>query len=936
MALEHVGPNGVFRIPGAYPEIKVQRDNSGLATTGVVVLIGEAEAGPDFGSDNPANNYFGPTQLGAVLAKYRSGNLVDAYRAGSTPLADPNIGGSPSLFYLLKTNRSTKATGMLSRAGFGPYGLIQDRSYGALGNEIKVAVEYDAPERAPTTGPTTYLPNAAAGSLKVRVNGGAEQSLAITANATPATLVGSVNSGAATGLNGLDGILATGGEDRGVLSAALIAGNGTLEVKAAGTEITLTLGTYTTWGTTDLPVLPKAGDTLVIGATSPIKGATSANVGSYLVTAATARSIVAVRADGTPAESVAATKALAVGDLQVFAPVEIQNATGQDRNVLVGLIGKKITGTLLGANLKLTLETGSEWAVKPQVDDLVFLPKSAPAAWHAAGKNGGWYVVLEANSGVGADASYVVLKRLSNGAPAAFVATAIAATTDLQVLRPVIDGTGKSLEIYGDTDRFVRETGTVAPWGSKAIKPVVLVSAQEARVKIQASRSTDSISETLTAGGTVGLRVGYAGSGTLTLTKTHLTTAVTGGPGGNLNVKLSGFKSIRDLVDFLNSQPGYSAAPGSASVAQLAPTILDTVTVGIGGAFAGSMPGRIKTDAWTMGKLGEGAQLVEMGNAPTAGLPEPQPMFFLSGGAKGGTSNEDIAKAFQAAERLRANFVVPLFSRDASEDVAEELTDPGSTYQIGSVAALLKTHVVACSQIKRRRNRQGFLGYRAAFNDQKALAADLAHYRIRCEALDALVTDASGTIRQFHPWMTAVLMAAGQAAGFYQNMTNKIANASGFVHGVGDFDPDDDSMVEDALQNGLGVIRRHPRGGWRWVSDQTTYGADANFVYNSVQAVYGADLIALTIAERMENAFLGQSLADVSAGIALGFLKGIMDDLKRIKLTAASDDAPAGYRNAKIRIQGPAMLVEVEVKEATGLYFIPITAYITQVSQTAA
>lgn len=939
MALEHVGPSGVFRIPGAYPEVKVQQDNSGLATTGVLVLIGEAEAGPDFESDTPANSYFGPTQLGAVLAKYRAGHLVDAYRAGCVPLADAAIPGAPGGFYLLKTNKSSKATGLLSRAGFGPYGQIQDKSYGEMGNEIKVAVSYDATELAPTTGLATYLPDAASGTLGVRVNGGVEQKLTVSPNATPADLVGLVGNGTATGLNSLDGILATGGEERIVLSPALLAGNATLEVKAVGPEITITLGTYTTWGSVDGPVLPQVGDTLLIGDTSVIKGASSANVGSYRVTGATARSITAVKASGN-AESVPAVAANFKTDIQVFAPIEIRNMTGANRNVLEGLEGKTITGTLIQSKnipfLKLTLETGAEWATKPQAGDLAFIPKSAPTGWHGSDRNGGWYVVLEANSGTGSDASYMILQRLSNGAPWAFVATEIADPTDLVVLRPVIDGVAKSLEIYGDTDRFVRTNGAPVAWSSTATKPVVLTSAREARIKIQASRSTDNISETLTAGGTVGLRVGYVGTGTMTLTGTHLTTEVADGPGGNLNVKLDGFKSIRDLVDYLNSQPGYSAAPGSASVAQLAPTILDSCAVDIGGAFAGSMPGRVKTDAWAVSKIGEAARLVEMGAISAAGLPEPQPMFFLSGGAKGATTNETIAKALQAAERLRANFVVPLFARDATEDIVDGMTDPDSSYDMASIAAGLRSHVLACSQIKRRRNRQGFLGYRAAFNEQKSLAADLSHYRIRCEILDALVVDASGTARQFAPWMTATLMAAGQAAAFYQGMTNKTINASGFVHGVGDFDPEDDSMVEDALVNGLGVVRRHPTGGWRWVSDQTTYGADSNFVYNSVQAVYVADLIALTIAQRMENAFLGASLADVSAGIALGYLKGILDDLKRLKLIAASDDAPTGYKNARIVIQGPAMFVQVEVKEATNLYWIPINTYISQVTQAAA
>jgi hypothetical protein len=85
----------------------------------------------------------------------------------------------------------------------------------------------------------------------------------------------------------------------------------------------------------------------------------------------------------------------------------------------------------------------------------------------------------------------------------------------------------------------------------------------------------------------------------------------------------------------------------------------------------------------------------------------------------------------------------------------------------------------------------------------------------------------------------------------------------------------------------------------------------------------------------MERAFVGQSFADVTASAALSFLKGIMADLKRLKLIASSDDAVDGYKDAKIEIRPPAMLVSAEVKEATGLYFIPIKFLVTQVQQTA-
>jgi hypothetical protein len=106
-------------------------------------------------------------------------------------------------------------------------------------------------------------------------------------------------------------------------------------------------------------------------------------------------------------------------------------------------------------------------------------------------------------------------------------------------------------------------------------------------------------------------------------------------------------------------------------------------------------------------------------------------------------------------------------------------------------------------------------------------------------------------------------------------------------------------------------------------------------VYNSIQAVYGADLVSLDLADSFQTAFVGQSLADVDAATALAFLASKMDQYKKQKLIAASDDAPLGFKNAKVSINGPIMEVSVEIKLATAILFIPINIEISQVQSAA-
>ena len=74
MAKSLVTDAGTLFIPGAYAKYTVQSANAGLATTGVLMLVGEADAGPDWSlEEDLEENSFGPDQLTAVIAKYKSG-----------------------------------------------------------------------------------------------------------------------------------------------------------------------------------------------------------------------------------------------------------------------------------------------------------------------------------------------------------------------------------------------------------------------------------------------------------------------------------------------------------------------------------------------------------------------------------------------------------------------------------------------------------------------------------------------------------------------------------------------------------------------------------------------------------------------------------------------------------------------------------------------
>jgi len=467
----------------------------------------------------------------------------------------------------------------------------------------------------------------------------------------------------------------------------------------------------------------------------------------------------------------------------------------------------------------------------------------------------------------------------------------------------------------------------------------LITSSAEPEVEVDINNASTGVSETLDVAPQICLTVGYNGtSGTMTIANGMLTTTVTGGSGANLSINLSHYSTIAVLATFISSQTGYSATCPPAAT-QLPTSQLDSVTaIGIAATAANAQPGRVKNSAALFASIMNTSTVTQFVPTATAGLPAATAMAaFLTGGTRGATLAADIVNAIAQMAGIQVNIIVPLFSQDASEDIALGLTDPASTYTIAAVNAATKNHCIEYSTPKLQRNRICILSYwdsgEATYTNAKAMAQGLANYRCSLVCQQPTQVNSGGVITTFMPWYNAVVAAGMQTGGFYKSICNKLANVISFNDPAG-FDSGSPGDVEDALLAGLLVMEKTTAGN-TWISDQTTYGFDTNFVYNSIQAVYASDLIALDMAASFKAAFVGKSLADVSAATGLSYLSQKMAGYMRIKLIATSDDAPAGYKNAKVTILAPEMDVSVEIKLATAIYFVPISINISQVQQSA-
>lgn len=827
MPIQYVSDAGTLIIPGSYATPKVVAQPGGLATSGVILAIGEATNGPSFEEEQDlTQNAFGPDQKSDVAAKYGSGPLVDAFAGAVTASKDDGLQGAFVSFIPVKVNTSAKASAVLPKVGGGTYGAFTAKLGGKDGNLISRTVTVDTAEVAPATGSFILASPSASTTVAFSVNGGATvTSASYAAAATPTTIVADIN-----GLSGLD---ATGGADRGVIEGATTR-NITVALVSG---YTATFTPNTAWG-----VAPQVGDILIVPDSTYFA---TANEGSY--------GVISV-----------------VGN--VVTATKVTNAAG-------------------GA---LTAPTGETVNTVPTAGFKVYSPVN---------------IFLAAGG----------------------------------TAQP---GLGKSLEI-ADTATgtfsglcFQIVNGAVVPatFNSTTASPKVITSSAEQIIKTTLSRQKDAVTETHVSGGDVILTLGYAGSAaSATISAGVMTLTLTGGSSaGTYTITLADYATAGDLASYLSSIAGMVAAPGSNALAATAATKLDAGTYTFN-TIKGAKTGRIKADgaAYSL-QIAGASTLVDFAPATGTypiGQPDVASVAFLSGGTRGATTNAIITAALEAAESCKANFVVPLFSQDAAADIQAGLTDAGSTYDIASINAAVQAHVLKMFQLKYRRRRQAICSYKGTFAAAKQAAGALGSSLVACTFQDAVDLNASGSLTTFQPWMTAMKAAGMQAAGRYKDITFKYINVNSIS--ANGFRDQKISDVEGAIKAGLLTAVRDGTN-YKWVEDQNTYTIDDNFVYNSLQAVYAANLVASTAEERMERAFVGQSLADVGAATAKMVLGAILDDCKdKYKLLASSDDAPRGYKNINIKlVNGNTMVVTAEIKLATSIKFIPITFAITAVSQT--
>lgn len=451
------------------------------------------------------------------------------------------------------------------------------------------------------------------------------------------------------------------------------------------------------------------------------------------------------------------------------------------------------------------------------------------------------------------------------------------------------------------------------------------------------------------------LNIRYVGDGsaaTMTISGASqqgktLVTSLTGQTDGslNLNIALKNY-TMKTLVDYINSQVGYSANLLSVSNSQKSGIELDPVTAT---NIKPALVVQYRLQYEIMDIINASARVsAEIQAASVVGVPD-NATTFLTGGAKGASTNTNFSNGFSASFAEEYNVLLPCISRDASEDIADAnqgFTDASSTYTLSAVLVGANTHLVLRGDTKNRKEAQGFAGVRkstksAAFAQISAIGSELMQITMQ----DCLAVDAQGNERYMHPHVYAAF-AAGMRTGMPvgEPLTFKYPNVIQVGHFInpltgldaGDFNPGLD--FDAAIDAGV-LFTEKVSGGNRWVVDNTSYGIDDSFVYNRGSVMSASIFVAKTLRETAELAFVGKKISNGAASSIKSVLRNKLRELNApdVNIITASEDAPEGFREDTfvVTITGNTARVQVEFKPVQGLDFIFLDFTLGDIKQTA-
>jgi hypothetical protein len=404
--------------------------------------------------------------------------------------------------------------------------------------------------------------------------------------------------------------------------------------------------------------------------------------------------------------------------------------------------------------------------------------------------------------------------------------------------------------------------------------------------------------------------VQYTGSQATATISISDTTVTLAAPAGTAvaTINLATFPTVQQLVDYINAQPGFTAAVTGGYGNWPTANGLDAVTAqSIKAAYT---PTAILQAV--INWLNSPAQsLVVATRAPTGSLPPaPIPQTYLSGGSDGVTTTSNWSNAFTTLQAASCNWITPISSNPA-------------------IVAMCDAHVQYMSTVGRK-ERRAICGTALGTTDAQAISAALAINSDRTSLVhignyDYDLTGQLSGLQLYSPYITAAIIA-GAFSGVSPGtpMTNKSIAISGVER------PLLNPTETDPLIEGGVLCVESTSNGYKVVQSISTWLNDNRYDKVEQSVGWALDFVAQNVRNALD-VLRGAKASPITLGRAVSITES------QLRLLAVPEpqgpgvlvgdaDSPA-YSNITASVVGNVLAVSFQCSPVLGVDFIPVTIF---------
>jgi hypothetical protein len=408
----------------------------------------------------------------------------------------------------------------------------------------------------------------------------------------------------------------------------------------------------------------------------------------------------------------------------------------------------------------------------------------------------------------------------------------------------------------------------------------------------------------------------YAGAQATATMTVNNSQVVLDAPAGTpvATISLATYPTIQQLVDFINTVPGFSAAVlgGNGALASL--NALDNVAAqDVKTALYTATATLQAVVDWFNSPANALVSAARVANAGT--LPALLPFTYLSGASDGVVTNTQWQNAFTALQSVDVQWVVPLSPTPA-------------------IWAMADAHVQFMSTVGRM-ERRAIVGENTGTTDTQAIADALTLNSDRTSLVHLGYNgfDQNGNLVLFPPYKLAALLG-GAFSGVNPGtaLTNRAINVKGLERLLRD--PTD----TDPLITGGVLCVEQTRTGFRVVKSISTWLNNQNFDKVEVSVGAALDYVARSVRQAVD-VLRGQAGSPANLARAVAIVETTLRLLSQpipsgIGVLVGDQNSPA-YKNITASLSGDVLAISFQCSPVIPINYIPVTIFAVPFSGTA-